>query len=33
VTLRAHGVERFFTRNLEDFEAFGLFEVVDPIVG
>jgi uncharacterized protein len=31
VTLKAHGVKRFFTRNKADFEPFGWFEVVNPI--
>jgi len=30
-TLHANGVTRFYTRNTKDFQAFGLFEVVDPI--
>lgn len=29
VTLRAAGVDRFYTRNVKDFRAFGFFEVVD----
>ncbi len=31
VTLRANGVESFYTRNVRDFEPFGFFEVIDPI--
>ena len=30
-TLHAAGVTRFYTRNTKDFQAFGLFEVIDPI--
>lgn len=30
VTLKAHGVKRFHTCNVKDFEAFGLFEVQSP---
>jgi toxin-antitoxin system PIN domain toxin len=30
-TLRAQGVERFYTRNVRDFAGFGFFEVVDPL--
>lgn len=32
VTLKAGGVKRFYTRNTKDFEGFGFFEVVDPLV-
>lgn len=31
VTLKAHGVSCFYTRNVKDFAAFDLFEVVDPL--
>lgn len=31
VTLQANGVTRFYTRNCKDFDAFDLFEVVDPL--
>ena len=31
VTLKANAVERFYTRNVRDFEPFGFFEVIDPI--
>lgn len=31
--LAANGVKRFATRNVADFERFGLFEVFDPIAG
>ena len=31
VTLHANGVTRFYTRNTKDFEAFGLFEIEDPL--
>jgi uncharacterized protein len=31
VTLRGHGVDTFYTRNVRDFERFGWFEVVDPV--
>ena len=30
VTLHARGVKTFYTRNLQDFREFGLFEVIDP---
>jgi predicted nucleic acid-binding protein len=30
-TLRAQGVERFYTRNKADFSGFGFFEVVNPL--
>jgi len=30
-TLRAQGVERFYTRNRSDFVGFGFFEVVNPL--
>jgi toxin-antitoxin system PIN domain toxin len=30
-TLRAQGVERFYTRNVGDFSGFGFFEVVNPL--
>jgi predicted nucleic acid-binding protein len=30
VTLHARGVKTFYTRNLNDFRDFGLFEVIDP---
>lgn len=30
-TLRAQGVERFYTRNVGDFVDFGFFEVVNPL--
>lgn len=32
VTLRRNGVQTFYTRNTADFEAFGWFTVVDPLV-
>ena len=31
VTLQSKGVKTFYTRNTRDFQAFGLFEVVDPV--
>ena len=31
VTLKNHGVKRFYTRNTKDFNGFGFFEVVDPL--
>jgi len=31
VTLRSHGVDTFYTRNVKDFERFGWFTVVDPV--
>ena len=31
VTLKAHGVDRFYTRNVNDFKDLGFFEVVDPV--
>ena len=30
VTLKANGITRFYTRNVSDFEHFGLFAVIDP---
>jgi len=30
-TLRAQGVERFYTRNVGDFEGFGVFELANPL--
>ena len=30
-TLRAQGVERFYTRNVSDFSGFGFFELVNPL--
>lgn len=33
VTLHAHGVKTFYTRNLKDFQVFGLFDVIDPTAG
>lgn len=30
VTLSANGVDRFYTRNVKDFVAFGFFEVLNP---
>jgi len=32
-SLKAEGVKRFATRNVADFERFGLFEVFDPVLG
>jgi hypothetical protein len=29
--LKSKGVKTFYTRNTRDFQAFGLFEVVDPV--
>lgn len=31
VTLRAYGVERFYTRNTRDFETAGFLELINPI--
>ncbi|NBC29149.1 MAG: PIN domain-containing protein [Spirochaetes bacterium] len=31
VTLKRHGVTKLFTRNKKDFDAFGFFQVEDPI--
>ncbi len=31
ITLVAHGVDTFYTRNTKDFEAFGLFSLKNPI--
>jgi toxin-antitoxin system PIN domain toxin len=31
VTLKAHGVDRFYTRNVRDFEGLGFFELIDPV--
>ena len=31
VTLKAHGVEKFYTRNTRDFEYMGFFEVINPV--
>ena len=31
VTLKRHGVTKFFTRNTKDFDAFGFFTIEDPI--
>jgi len=31
VTLKAHGVKTFYTRNRKDFAAFGYFDVIDPL--
>ena len=31
VTLKGHGVTKLFTRNANDFDAFGFFQVEDPI--
>ena len=30
-TLRAQGVNQFYTRNAGDFEGFGFFEVINPL--
>ncbi|MFQ5739738.1 MAG: type II toxin-antitoxin system VapC family toxin [Acidobacteriota bacterium] len=30
VTLKANGVQRFYTRNIKDFQPLGFFELVDP---
>jgi toxin-antitoxin system PIN domain toxin len=31
VTLRRNGVDRFYTRNVSDFEGFAWFQVIDPL--
>ena len=31
VTLKRHGIKRFFTGNRSDFTPFGWFEVIDPL--
>jgi toxin-antitoxin system PIN domain toxin len=31
VTLKAHGVDTFYTRNIMDFSPFGFFTLIDPI--
>jgi uncharacterized protein len=31
VTLKAHGVHTFYTRNTKDFAPFGFFSLIDPI--
>lgn len=32
VTLKSHGVQRFYTHNVKDFKDFGFFEVLDPLL-